>query len=250
MGHYYGDEYGPYASASANAPPPPAKLKLEQALGLDMRRLPPVRPGRMLELGCAAGNYMAIARSLDWEVEGIEFSETAAQAAREKGFSVQASAVEAAEPPRDPYDAIVAWMVLEHLHEPLEVLTRLRGWIRPDGYLVLSVPDAGSLDRRPLGNAWYALHLPNHLYHVTPASLRKLLAAAGWRVEKVRWQANPNNLLMSLSYRFDDRGMTRAAKVMRNLAHAPRWGKPRIALGWLLSRFRQSGRMEVWARPA
>lgn len=248
IGYYYGDDYGPYAATAA---PPPGgwKRKVERALGLDVRRLPPVTPGRMLEFGCASGNFMDAARRLGWEVEGIEFSDTAAEAARQRGFKVQASALEAASPPERPYDLVVAWMVVEHLHEPVEALRRLRSWTTPEGWLVLSVPDAGAFDRRLFGEAWYALHLPNHLYHFTPSTLRRMLAAAGWRMEKVRWQPNPNNLLMSLSYRFGDRGLEGASRAMRHLATAPRWTLPRLAFGWLLARMRQSGRMEIWARP-
>src|SRR3546814_19345766 len=61
-----------------------------------------------------------------------------------------------------PVDLIVGWMVLEHLHQPLAVLRKLRRWIQPDGWLVLSVPDAGSLEFRVFGDRWYALQLPTH----------------------------------------------------------------------------------------
>src|SRR3546814_4428524 len=82
-----------------------------------------------------------------WEVEGIEPSAHAAHQAMEAGYKVRNVSLEAAGDPQLPFDLIVGWMVLEHLHQPLDVLQKLRSWVRPDGWLVLSVPDAGGLER-------------------------------------------------------------------------------------------------------
>jgi SAM-dependent methyltransferase len=203
----------------------------------------------MLELGCASGGYMRAVALLGWDVEGIEFSESAATNARAAGLSVQTSTVEQATDPSEPYDLVVAWMVLEHLHEPVSALQRLRSWTTSDGYFVCSVPDAGSLERRLFGDAWYALQLPTHLHHFTPHTISKLLTAGGWKVEQLRWQPNSKNLLMSAAYKFEDWGWTGLARGARAFAHSPRMALPRLALGWLLALLRQSGRMEVWARP-
>jgi SAM-dependent methyltransferase len=248
MGTYYAEDYGPYAVRSATDLAS-WKARLTRSLGLDSRRLPPVRPGRMLELGCASGGYLREAALLGWDVEGIEFSESAAANARAAGLRVQVCTVEQAKAPSAPYDLVVAWMVLEHLHEPVAALRRLRDWTAADGYFVCSVPDAAAWERRLFGDAWYALQLPTHLHHFTPATIRRLMRAAGWVVVRIRWQPNSNNLLMSLAYKFEDWRWPGIAKATRAFAQSPRTSLPRLALGWLLALLRQSGRMEVWARP-
>src|SRR3546814_6395605 len=91
-------------------------------------------------------------------------------------------------------------MVLEHLHQPLDVLQKLRSWVRPDGWLVLSVPDAGGLEFRLFGDRWYALQLPTHLHHFSPETLTRMLTAAGWAVDRTLWHGSATNTLMSLSY--------------------------------------------------
>src|SRR3546814_5121300 len=73
-----------------------------------------------------------------WEVEGIEPSAHAAHQAMEAGYKVRNVSLEAAGDPQLPFDLIVGWMVLEHLHQPLDVLQKLRSWVRPDGWLVRS----------------------------------------------------------------------------------------------------------------
>lgn len=253
IGAYYPDDYAPYQST---APAPrkaswsrQAKARLARWLGRDVRRLPPVAPGRLLEIGCASGAYLRELRDKGWAVEGIEFSANAAATARAAGLTVQTGSVESASPPEQSPDVIAAWMVLEHLHDPVHALLRLREWIKPDGWLVGVVPDASAFDRRLFGTHWYALHLPNHLYHYDPRSLEALFHRAGWQLVQLRWQPNEQNLLRTLEYWLQDAPRPAALRALRWLQHARGAKRLRRGLGWLLGLARQSGRMEFWARP-
>lgn len=252
IGAYYPNDYGPYQTSDAPVTPSGAgfRRRMRRLLGLETRVVPDIPPGRMLEIGCANGAYMEQMRREGWLAEGIEFSEAIAQQAREKGFKVQAATVETAEAPSEPVDVVAAWMVLEHLHEPVNALSKVREWVKSDGYLIASVPDAGALERRIFGNRWYALQLPTHLYHYTPETIEAVLSAAGWEVVRVRWQCNCNNLLCSLEYFAKDRGMNRLLRGIQWFRTSRTAGKARVVLAWLLGVLRQSGRMEIWARPA
>src|SRR3546814_19485724 len=94
-------------------------------------------------------------------------------------YRVRNDLLESAGDAQHPFDLIVGWMVLEHLHQPLDVLQKLRSWVRPDGWIVLSVPDAGGLEVRLCGDRWDALQLPTHLHHFSPENLTRRLTAAG-----------------------------------------------------------------------
>lgn len=253
MGAYYPADYGPHQMAhegeEPSVSPDTRRARLLRRLGLEVRATPPLLPGSLLEIGCASGGYLEQMRSAGWRVRGIEFSSGAAERARQRGFEVQVATIESAAAPPERVDVVAAWMVLEHLHEPVEALRRVRGWIAPGGYLIASVPDAGALERRWFGERWYALQLPTHLYHYSPATLGKVLAAAGWRIERVVWQPNCMNLLHSLELEAADRGSERFASAVSWLRTSPRAARARMVLGWLLARVRQSGRIEVWARP-
>ena len=76
-------------------------------------------------------------------MEGIEFSPKAAAVARALGYPVHAGSLETAPAPVEPFDLIVGWMVLEHLHDPVLALKKLNAWMKPGGWLVLSIPNAG-----------------------------------------------------------------------------------------------------------
>lgn len=247
---YYPEDYAPYLAEQPSVARTHgwAKKLLIQGLGLDSKVIPAITPGRMLEVGCASGSYMGQMRQAGWAVEGIEFSEVPARTARNKGFSVEVATLEAASGPKERVDVIAAWMVLEHLHDPAGGLAKLRTWVKPGGYLVASVPDAGSIELRLFGERWYALHLPVHLYHYSRGSLAAVLRKAGWELVRVRWQRNCFNLLWSLEYLGRDKSWHRLCRAARWLRTAPAAGKLRVMLGWVLGAARQSGRMEIWAQ--
>lgn len=251
MSHYYPSNYAPYlVTDPANEPKrTPLRARLVAWLGLESRRLPSGPPGHLIEIGCAAGAFMEKARRCGWHVAGIEFSEAAAREARLRGFPVQCASVETAEPPPGRVDVIAAWMVVEHLHEPVVALREMRKWIKPSGYFIASVPDASAIERRVFGKRWYALQLPTHLFHYTPSTLRRVLAEAGWVVERITWERNCNNLLRSLEYLAGDKGWPRVLQALRAFRCSPKASRPRTLLALLLGLTRQSGRMEVWARP-
>jgi SAM-dependent methyltransferase len=250
IGVYYPDDYGPYhVSDGDRGPSTLSRGGLWAMLGLDFRVVPPVEPGHLLELGCADGDFLVTMQQRGWSVEGIEFSSFAAQKARDRGVDVQVGTVEDAQDPERPPNVIAAWMVLEHLHQPLLALRRMRGWIADDGYLIFSVPDSSSLVNRMLQEWAGDLHLPNHLYHYAPKPLKRLLEESGWKVERIYWQSNAITLLRGMTWYFEDRGMHRAARVSRALMSDRRLRKLKTLLGILLGVTRQSGRIEVWARP-
>jgi len=251
IGAYYPSDYGPYVNEEAlsqgAASGPKAWLK--RVLRLEPRALPPMPAGRMVEIGCATGAYMEQMRRAGWAVQGIEFSEAAAQQARSKGLTVETATVETARGPVQPVDVVAAWMVLEHLHDPVSALRKLRGWVKPGGYLIASVPDAGAFEGRVFGERWFALQLPTHLYHYTPETIAKLLRTAGWELSRVVWQRNCNNLLWSAEYWARDMKSERLLSCIRWFRTSPKANKLRLLLGWILGVSRQSGRMEIWARP-
>lgn len=255
IGYYYPASYRPYHTTVVSGPGAlrTRRSRWRRALGRwltpEVHHLPRRQPGRMLEIGCASGGFLQRMALAGWQVQGVEPSPEAARRARAAGLQVEAATVEAAAGPQQPVDLVVGWMVLEHLHHPLECLRKLRTWVRPQGWLVLSVPDASAWERRWFGARWYALQVPGHLYHYTPATLRRLLARGGWEVQAIHWHANPGNLLRSLAYLAEDAGRPRLGRYLEEIAEGRRHRYARLLLGRLLGWLRQSGRMTVWARP-
>lgn len=143
-------------------------------------------PGRVLEIGCGAGWFLAaIQRAGGVSLTGIEPGPAAAAAARERlgtDARILHAPLEQIDPPvggaAGGYDLIAAFHVLEHIADPGTALKRCADWLAPDGWLVLEVPD--------ITGDWAVLGLMNfhigHASYFSPASLTRLLARHGFAV--------------------------------------------------------------------
>ena len=259
VGSYYPDDYGPYVgtrvqhmrSESANWIKKVLYPIVRHVFDFNVTTLPAMAPGWMLEIGCASGAFLHHMAGQGWQVQGIEFSEKAAQAAVQLGYNVHTGPLETAPQPDEHFDLVVGWMVLEHLYDPISGLLKLREWAKPGAWLVLSVPNAGSLEFHLFKSKWYALQLPTHFYHFTPDTLEKVLSASGWKLEKVHHQRVLNNLIASTGYVLRDKGFAKLGqKFIGFPAQAGRLRYVLYPFAWLLSMFGQTGRMTIWARPS
>ncbi|MFI8983284.1 class I SAM-dependent methyltransferase [Ectopseudomonas khazarica] len=249
IGVYYPSDYQPYHVTAKKDVKSASKVKsfVFEVLGLRSKELPAIQPGKMLEIGCSSGAYMEEARDLGWAVDGVEFSEVAASSARAKGFSVLSGPIEEVDLPEQEYDIVTAWMVLEHLHDPLSSLRKLRRVVKPSGYLVASVPDASSLARYVFKERCYDLHLPAHLFHYTPKTISLILKKSGWSVVRIKWQRNSNTVINSFYYWAEEKGVLLAfAKWLKDSKSA---SYIRTAMSVILGATRLSGRIEIWAVP-
>jgi 2-polyprenyl-3-methyl-5-hydroxy-6-metoxy-1,4-benzoquinol methylase len=158
----------------------------------DMLAFIPAGVRRILEIGCGTGEFgAAIKRQSDVEIVGVELVESAAAMARQHLDQVITADIQCQtlDLPAQSFDCLVCNDVLEHLVDPWSVLARLRHFIRPEGWLVTSIPnvrhhkvvrrllwpgewryeDKGVLDR-------------THLRFFTRASARALVEGAGFEI--------------------------------------------------------------------
>ncbi len=254
IGYYYPEDYGPYLSSQTDKKFHPALLLLRSILRklVDFRErsLPPLTPpGNMLELGCASGSFLAEMQRKGWQVKGIEFSEKAAENARSAGFDVYAGALETAPEPEIKYDLITGWMVFEHLHYPLECLEKICAWTKKEGWLAISVPNAAYFGFNLFTSREYSLHIPNHLFHYTPETVKTMLEKTGWKVDKIYHQRNSANLYYSFSYILQDAGLKKT-RYLYDIITVKNPAAPYLfyPLSLLLSLLGQTGRMTILAQ--
>lgn len=257
IGLYYPENYGPYLGTRVQMRRQKktswfrsyCERAIRSLIDFNTEKIPALSPGRLMEIGCASGAFMHQMSGLGWAVEGVEFSSNAAESVKELGFKVYAGSLETAPDPELQFDLIVGWMVLEHFHNPITSLARLLDWAKPGAWLVLSVPNAGSLEFHLFKEKWYALQVPTHLYHFTPQTIQQVLAIAGWKVQNIYHQRTLSNLIASVGYVLKDIGYERFGNKLVSLPdNAGRWPFILYPLAWLLSVFGQTGRMTVWAR--
>jgi SAM-dependent methyltransferase len=76
--------------------------------------------------------------------------------------------------------------VLEHVHDPLDLLVHVRRRLGPGGRLAVTVPNVDGPGARWFGPGWAGLDLPRHLTHFGPQTLRRMLDRAGFCVTALR----------------------------------------------------------------
>jgi 2-polyprenyl-3-methyl-5-hydroxy-6-metoxy-1,4-benzoquinol methylase len=151
------------------------------------------RPGSCLELGPAEGLATASLINHFSDLTCVDGAERFCQAlaARYPAVTVSCSLLEQYEPGRT-FDNIVLGHVLEHVDDPVAILTRVKGWLSPAGRIFASVPNARSLHRQmgvvmnllPAENSLNALDLHHgHRRVYDPESFRNDFRAAGLRVD-------------------------------------------------------------------
>jgi 2-polyprenyl-3-methyl-5-hydroxy-6-metoxy-1,4-benzoquinol methylase len=159
------------------------------------------RRGRVLDIGCGSGQFLARLIARGHEGHGTELSEaTGARAAGVPGLSLKVGFLAEDSYPPGSFDLISIWHVLEHLPEPDLMLRYSHGWLRQGGALLLAVPNADSWQAKLFQGSWFHLDPPRHLYHFNRRSLVQAMTRAGFRVERMTtlsWEQNLYGVLQS-----------------------------------------------------
>jgi 2-polyprenyl-3-methyl-5-hydroxy-6-metoxy-1,4-benzoquinol methylase len=101
-----------------------------------------VSRGRLLDVGCAEGTFLELAKRRGWEVSGTELSAyAAAEASRRLGAEIFCGELSEARYPDCSFDVVTLWHVLEHVRNPGDCLREIRRIIRPQGFLLIAVPN-------------------------------------------------------------------------------------------------------------
>jgi SAM-dependent methyltransferase len=146
------------------------------------------RNGRILDVGCGNGYFLAACRERGYEVQGLDVSEWAVQYATHRlGLPVAIGEMEKVEFERGSFDVITMWHFLEHTPNPIEALLKARTWMKEDGLLVVEVPNYGGTDARREWQNWVGWSLPYHFYHFTPRALKKLLERCGFSIVRTKY---------------------------------------------------------------
>ncbi len=149
----------------------------------------------LLEVGCSAGYFLLRAREKGWNTYGVDIDETAVEFARKNyNLNVTCEYLSELSYPAHFFSSIVMIGVLEHIPEPADFLEMLKGFLKPDGAIVLAVPNASSLNARVSKfsqHDWDMFCEPGHLHHFNIKTISLLakrcdLEIVDWRTTTIK----------------------------------------------------------------
>ena len=165
------------------------KINLKHKFRLASRDLP---VGKLLDIGCGVGDFLHVAENKGWQCTGVEPSEEAREIARQriKGDLLYSEDLE--QLPDQSFDLITMWHVLEHVDDLKWQVAQLQRLIKPNGRIVIAVPNYRSYDGRFYNAYWAAYDVPRHLNHFNKTVLTKIFKTSGLSLvcmDKLVWDA-------------------------------------------------------------
>jgi SAM-dependent methyltransferase len=182
----------------------PTRNRRAEAFRRGVRELRRLRPsGRLLDVGCAMGSFLGLARNAGYACIGVEPSPAASQWAREQsGLEVMTGDLSTAGLAPESFDIVTVWDVLHEQPDPLAMLRRIAHLLVDGGVVLVKVPDVGCLPFRVIEGAHrlsggrlrrgVALFYQYQLHHFSKATLARTLKRAEFRVIRQRNETHRN----------------------------------------------------------
>ena len=140
--------------------------------------------GRMLEIGCGAGDFLKVMENKGWNCTGIEPSENAKAIARKKVKAQLYNPEDINSLPDESFDLITMWHVLEHVDNLKEEVMHLERLLKKGGRLVLALPNFKSADAEYYREYWAAYDVPRHLNHFCRESINNIFKNTTLKLKK------------------------------------------------------------------
>lgn len=145
-----------------------------------------VDPGKsILEIGCGNGMKLKIYQEYGMETKGIEpyGPETNEKA---KKLGITKSTIKKAPFKENSFDYIILKEVLEHVPNQNEVLKASHKWLKPNGRLIITIPNTKGIWNKIFKENWYGYDVPRHLYNYNSKNIKIALEKVGLKINKIR----------------------------------------------------------------
>jgi len=135
---------------------------------------------RVLDIGAGTGDFLMTCQKQGWKIEGVEPNEKANDIASLKLASSLKQNIRDLD--GQQYDVVTMWHVLEHVPNLMSYISQLKSLLKPEGTLIVAVPNHQSFDAEYYGRFWAAYDVPRHLWHFSQKSVEDLFEIAQMKV--------------------------------------------------------------------
>lgn len=164
----------------------------ENIIKTSRRRLEDIREykqtGRLLDLGCATGFFMEVAKNDGWDCFGVDVSKFASNHGKNKlGLNIFHGTLENAKFENNYFDVVTMWDYIEHSSNPLDELQEVNRTLKWAGIIVLTTPDINSLTARVFKNRWVSFKPEEHRCYFSERTIAQILEMAGFKIFRKTW---------------------------------------------------------------
>ncbi len=149
---------------------------------LELSYLPDLDGKKLLDVGCANGDFLAhVGRSCPRaELYGVD---AYSDSVRDPGIKFLSRDLIGCGFPADYFDAVTAWAVFEHLHEPSSYFREVQRILKDGGRFVFLVTNSESL----YGRRAFTEDVPRHTYHFSEKTLRAYAQKSNFHIERIEY---------------------------------------------------------------
>jgi 2-polyprenyl-3-methyl-5-hydroxy-6-metoxy-1,4-benzoquinol methylase len=152
-----------------------------------------VKGASLLDIGSGGGEFIYLMNCLGLKAVGVEPNTGYAEYSRAAlDLDVRVGFAQDLDFPQQYFDLITIWHVLEHLEDPSDVLARLLPFLKPQGSLIIEVPNIKASGQAPANTFHVA-----HLYNFSQQTLTALLAKSGLAADLVMLSPDGGNLTIT-----------------------------------------------------
>lgn len=175
-----------------------------------------------LDVGGGAGWLLTLAKSVEPRLKHtmvVDLDASAEALAKSSGHDFFLGPVETFETGKK-FDVIFMLNLIEHVADPLAVLSKMRGLLAPGGVIFLKTPNHDSLDARMFRNkSWGGLHCPRHWVIFTPESFANTAHNAGLKISAIDLTQGAPFWTVSLLHSLEKIGLVRIGRDRPMVAH-------------------------------
>ena len=206
------------------------------------RRIPDIKKGTVLDVGCGNGNYLYFLKINGWDCYGTEINDLMIDRMVNKlGLKIFKGELYNIDFQERYFDVITFWGSLEHMSDPSKVLEKTYKLLKVGGKVIIWLNNIESFEARVFKRYWHHLEVPTHYYQFSPATLTNLLKCNKFKIEKVRFDIISFGIVPSIGYILNKKYNINmnTNKLILKLIFMP--------LDILLSFFKNSGLITIYA---
>jgi SAM-dependent methyltransferase len=155
-------------------------------------------PGKFLDIGCGNGWILYQFILKGWQGYGVEPSKLGSEIGNKAGLNIFNGELLSAEFENLKFDYVRSNHSFEHIHNPNEIINEIHRILKPNGKLLIGIPNINGINAKIFKKYWYYLGAPVHTFNYNEKTITEILDKNGFKVEKINYNSNWAGFLGSI----------------------------------------------------